>query len=131
MSVLSQEADVASGNDVDGRLSLSSANNIQHRPGIYPSYYLHRCFPPCAASRPWKRDVARAHRESGNEMEIGVCVCEPVPCVLCRYTRNVTSRSRARGSARVRRESFPTFPAVGVSSSSSFREYFEGLGNGN
>lgn len=32
VSVLSQEADVASGNDVDGRLSLSSANNIQHRP---------------------------------------------------------------------------------------------------
>lgn len=32
VSVLSEEADVASGNDVDGRLSLSSANNIQHRP---------------------------------------------------------------------------------------------------
>lgn len=61
VSALSQEADVASGNDVDGRLSLSSANNIQHRPVYTHPIYLHRGFLPLRAraslvERAWKRE---------------------------------------------------------------------------
>jgi len=35
------EAEGASGSDVDGRLSLSSANNIQHRP-LHPPHRLRK-----------------------------------------------------------------------------------------
>lgn len=38
------EAEGASGSDVDGRLSLSSANNIQHRP-LHPSHHIRTNLP--------------------------------------------------------------------------------------
>lgn len=87
VSALSQEADVASGNDVDGRLSLSSANNIQHRPVYTHPIYLHRGFLPLRAraslvERAWKREPCACAFAA--YLCVCVCVCATTVARSCR-----------------------------------------------
>lgn len=113
VSALSQEADVASGNDVDGRLSLSSANNIQHRPVYTHPIYLHRGFLPLRAraslvERAWKREPCAC------TFAAYLCVCAFAP----QLSRVRVVHAHNRFAAPRRSASFSTVASFSVFSSS-------------
>lgn len=79
-TVAGSRRDVASGNDVDGRLSLSSANNIQHRP-VYTHPITSTKLSPCAQATVEKRLVY----EERDGSRARVCVCACVYVCRCLY----------------------------------------------
>lgn len=92
-TVAGSRRDVASGNDVDGRLSLSSANNIQHRP-VYTHPITSTKLSPCAQATVEKRLVYEERDGSR------VCVCVRVracvvACMFARGSCHVLCRTRA------------------------------------
>lgn len=79
-TVAGSRRDVASGNDVDGRLSLSSANNIQHRP-VYTHPITSTKLSPCAQATVEKRLVYE--ERDGSRARARVRVCVRVSLLVC------------------------------------------------